>query len=141
MGYRSDVAMIIVGPADRLKALYTEFTLYWSGKTYGEGFADGHLPIDLSFVQFKFDAKTPHIQMHGEGWKWYDSYLDVQAVEWLWQRAEQISAEEEDVPIGGRFVRTGEDVDDTDVRHFGRDVYDLYEYVDLVHTVRVSFPE
>ena len=52
-----------------------------------------------------------------DDWKWYDSFPSVQAFEELWERLQELS--NQDVPISGRFVRSGEDLEDNEENDFG----------------------
>lgn len=52
-----------------------------------------------------------------DDWKWYDSFPSVQAFNVLWRQMEGLS--NQDVPISGRFVRMGEDMDDNEENDFG----------------------
>ena len=50
-----------------------------------------------------------------EGTKWYDGFEDVQGIEHMLNLADKFDAER-DMPIAYRFVRLGEDEDDTETR-------------------------
>lgn len=111
MGYRSDVTMVLKGPAlKEVFALMDAAGLYladhWDDEEYG-----------ISGDTFLF---------HVTDVKWYtmSNFADVEMIERMWEFAVQISdeAEKEDPgnwrypPLDGRFVRLGENSDDEEVR-------------------------
>jgi len=94
---------------------------------------DEHTNTALSEVEYKYGAH-PIITFNQEGWKWYDSYPEVQAHHALMREAEKLFGAE------WRFVRVGEDVNDVEVLESDTTVCELYEYVDPVNSIRVDFP-
>ena len=76
------------------------------------------------------------------GTKWYDSYEDVQGLEYMLTLADQFH-EERDMPIAHRFIRTGEELDDIEVRedHGGDDgnlIEKLWDGMQLSRSVEVT---
>ena len=77
-----------------------------------------------------------------EDTKWYDGYEDVQGIEYMLTLADQFH-EERDMPIAHRFIRTGEEIDDIEVReeHGGDDgglIEKLWDGMQLSRSVEVT---
>lgn len=124
MGYRSDVAYII--QFDTIKHRDNFVTLMHAKNEEPTNTA-------LTEVQYKYGAH-PIITFYQEGWKWYDSYPEVQAHHALMRDAEELFGAE------WRFVRVGEDVNDVETLQSIDNIYDLWEFVDPVTSIRVGFP-
>ena len=124
MGYRSDVAYVI--QFDTIEHRDNFVTLMHAKNEEPTNTA-------LTEVQYKYGAH-PIITFYAEGWKWYDSYPEVQAHHALMRDAEELFGAE------WRFVRTGEDANDVEVLESDTTEYELYEYVDPVQSIRVDFP-
>ncbi len=105
MGYRSEVAMLIVGSG--VPALIANARL--------TGFGKDAKVVDECIGELRI--WPDRIELYADGWEWYDSYQDVQWFESLWSEAEALG--QTGVDISGRFVRIGEDANDIDERAFG----------------------
>lgn len=124
MGYRSDIAYII--HFDTIEHRDNFVTLMHAKN-------DPHTNVALSEVAYKYGSH-PIITFNQEGWKWYESYPEVQAHHALMRDAEKLFGAE------WRFVRVGEDVNDVETLQSTDNNYDLWEYVDPVNSIRVDFP-
>lgn len=124
MGYRSDVAYII--KFDTIEHRDNFITLMHAKN-------DPHTNTALTEVQYKYSTQEI-ITFYQEGWKWYESYPEVQAHHALMRDAEELFGAE------WRFVRVGEDVNDIETLQSSENNYDLWEYVDPVQSIRADFP-
>jgi hypothetical protein len=132
MGYRSDIQMVIIGPEPIIVGKWAEFILTnpWTG--------EGKDPLsntdDLTITR---DDVCATICLYGSGWKWYDSYPDVQRFEAIWELYKELYDETEGVEPGrlcGAFVRIGENDDDTETRYFGDEGYELIQVSRAIHS-------
>ena len=74
-----------------------------------------------------WEVKEDNILLYSaEDVKWYDNYEDVQGIEYMLTLADQFR-EERDMPVAHRFIRTGEELNDIEIRDDGRDDGDLIE--------------
>lgn len=118
MGYRSEVRSAIYGSNDKIQALK---------QTPEFAAVAGH--FDSYITEHKLNDTTSAIMLHGDGFKWYDSYLDVQA----WHTLLDLAREQK---LSGEFVRVGEEASDVEVDNFGDDC-DYYIYP--VQSIECSF--
>lgn len=124
MGYRSDLAYVI--HFDTVENRDNFITLMHAKN-------ETHTNTALSEVEYKYSAH-PIITFYQEGWKWYESYPEVRAHHALLRDAEKLFGAE------WRFVRVGEDVNDSETLQSSENNYDLWEYVGPVQSIRVDFP-
>ena len=60
--------------------------------------------------------------LHGDDWKWYPDYPDVQAWDEMWNAMQDIEG------ISGYFCRVGEEMNDVETDEFGDDpCYDYFQ--------------
>ena len=126
MGYYSDVAYVAVGKKDDMLAAIAAWRLSDPDKA----------AIQLDEVDI-----VPHgdehllVSFYADNIKWYDSFNTVQAHELFLSSLES-------KPIAARFVRIGEDEDDTETRSYGDgcDGFDdLYDYIYPVRSICIDF--
>lgn len=125
MGYRSDIQMVIIGPEPIIVGKWAEFIL--TNPWTGEGKDPLANTADLTITK---DDESAAICLCGSGWKWYDSYPDVQRFEKVWDTYKELHDETEGIEPGrlsGAFVRIGENDDDTETRYFGNEGYGLIQ--------------
>lgn len=123
MGYRSDVAYIIMFETIEQRDTYANSIL-------ARGPDD---ELHMALLECDYERKDlPAITFHATDVKWYESYSDVQAHRRLYRDASEV------IPTAEyRCVELGEDGNE--------EVYDssvsgdLYQYIDTVHELRVSF--
>ena len=119
MGYRSSGAIRIVGPKDRMLAELGALALL--GDEY----------IRDALKEFIVEADGENEAILGldfAGWKWYESYSDIQAFEKIWHLFESIEDDGQIQVFSGAFLRFGENDDDTEQRVFGDEGWGLIEY-------------
>ena len=134
MGYRSEVLMVLKGPAVKeIKVLMDtagiDLDEHWSQKFVDEG------EIVSSHEHFGYgkDRKGQlTFVFHADDVKWYESYPEVQAIEKVWEFAEMIAdrfgrsgCQPLDSELDGIFIRIGEDYEDVTVKAIGLDGYEL----------------
>lgn len=69
-----------------------------------------------------FGWKDGAFILHGNDWKWYPDYADVQAWEDMWNAMQDIEG------ISGYFCRVGEETNDVEQEEFGDDpCYDYFQ--------------
>jgi len=134
MGYRSEVMMMLKGPAVKeIKVLMDTagIDLY---EHWGQRFVDDDGEIVSSHEHFGYgkDRKGElTFVFHADDVKWYESYSEVQAIEKMWEFAEMIGDKESnkvsylDETIAGIFIRIGEDYEDVTVKAIGANGYEL----------------
>ena len=121
MGYRSDVAYVIkFENMDTLNAF--KVSTLFEDKDMREALADCETDEKRCFIRFSADSV-----------KWYESYPDVDSHERLMS-----AACEEPFNAGVRFVRIGEDYDDTEVRDKGNEMLDAWEYLSVHRSVEFN---
>lgn len=124
MGYRSQVAFIIkfnsIQDRDALWMLYANSN-------------DEAKQEIAKAVEHRY-AK-PFITYGHEDITWYEGYAFVDAVDsMLSDAAEMFNA-------SWRFVRIGEDIDDTVETEGGDAAHDLWDYLNVVRYAKVNFPD
>lgn len=123
MGYRSDVAYIIVGKDEDMIPFLIKMRLEAGPE---------HKALEECVVsQLKPDYM--YIGFRCEDVKWYDSYKDVAWHDTLWNTISDNELFE------GRFVRVGEDDDDLENKSFGNGDMDLWEYLSITRHLDVGF--
>lgn len=105
MGYRSDGKWIIKGAASDVIAALVDIRITLPPPP--------HTDVDISVFDTYQVNGTGYIMLSYEGWKWYDSYPDVQWFESVWARLR------ENDKLYGQRIRIGENGDDTDIDSFG----------------------
>ena len=113
MGYRSQVAMLITTD-DRSERKIEELMIHlklsqvslrsWTDQPTG-------LLSDRPFIGWNYHT----LAFRADDVKWYPTYPDVQAIEKVWEIAQQV------VGLSGVFMRVGENTDDTIEFNFGQD--------------------
>ena len=111
MGYRSQVSMALVGPAELMINALITFRLE----------QPGHYPNLCKEFQYLIEDAKLRILLQGENWKWYEGYEDVDASMTLFRFFES----QEHDQINGAFARIGEDDCDIETSYFGDDPHDL----------------
>ena len=100
MGYRSDLTAVFYAPKEHAPVL----KLYVD-ENFPEALKSDLEPIDNGRYQgYKFE---------GRGWKWYDSYPEVQEFQKFVANYLEL-AEQEEIRWAYEFVRVGEDTDDVE---------------------------
>jgi hypothetical protein len=130
MGYRSDVYIAVAfANADDLKEVVAVYTI--------------DPRVQKHNLLQEWDVREDNIlYYHGDDVKWYDDYEDVQGVEHMLHLADKFH-EERDMPVAYRFIRIGEDENDTKTRaEHGGDGGELMEMLwsrmQLGRTVEVT---
>lgn len=124
MGYRSEVTMVIQGPAlKEVMALMDAAGLYiddqWDESEYG------------------FDDDTFIFQTTDVKWYTMSNFAEVDMIERMWKFARDIAEERPD-QIDGRFMRLGESEDDVEDKFFGNDPWELGRLIRQVDTPYTS---
>jgi len=124
MGYRSEV---YIGVAFQSEADLKEVLAVYA--------------IDSRVQQYNivpdWEVKEDNILFYScEDIKWYDSYAEVQGYEYLLTLADKFN-EERGMAIEYRFIRLGEDHDDTEIREECTDGK-LWEAMQVVRTVEIN---
>ncbi len=122
MGYRSDVAIAITGDKEVIDAIVAKMKLT--------------MPEILTLDCWHFDFEDERIVFTANDVKWYDGYEDVskiitwhKEVEKMYDES-QFSTTDPVDPMStlcGKFVRVGENMDDTVEEYFGNDYLDFPE--------------
>ena len=130
MGYRSDVYIAVAfANADDLKEVVAVYTI--------------DPRVQKHNLLKDWDVREDNIlYYHGDYVKWYDDFEDVQGVEHMLHLADKFH-EERDMPVAYRFIRIGEDDNDTETReeHGGDDgslMEMLWDRMQMVRTVEVT---
>lgn len=121
MGYRSDVAICIYGPKDKMTALVAAARI-------------GGVMPDNDFgglYMFDYDDSKHMIHAYYEEVKWYDGYDDVD----IWTEFLAKAAEFDD--LSTEFVRIGENADDIEMERQG----DCQWYLSTNRSVHIDLPE
>lgn len=124
MGYRSEVTMVIQGPAlKEVMALMDAAGLYlddqWDESEYG------------------FDDDTFIFQATDVKWYTMSNFAEVDMIERMWKFASDIAEERPD-QIDGRFMRLGESEDDVEDKWFGNEPWELGRLIRQVDTPYTS---
>ncbi len=119
MGYRSDVAIRIIGPRDRMLAELSGLLLV--GDHYMREALD-------EFTVMPLHTDEAVLALNYESWKWYSGYEDVQAFEKIWSHFHEIVDDEGNGIFCGAFLRIGENDDDVEQRSFGEGSWDLIRF-------------
>lgn len=121
MGYRSDVAICIYGPKDKMTALVAAARI------------QGCMPEtnDSGLHMFDYDDSKHMIHAFYEEVKWYDGYEDVDT----WHEFLGQAAEFDD--LSTEFIRIGENYDDIEANRHGEHQY----FLGANRSVRVELPE
>lgn len=126
MGYRSDVDALIYGPADKMLTFVTAWKLTHDGKLPIQD--DGALAATRTKMAYE---DWVILSMHGEGWKWYESYDDVgQWMEFMRSAPEH--------RLNYEFVRIGEEDNDIEREEGGED---LQWWLSTSRSILVDAPE
>jgi len=124
MGYRSDVAICIYGPKDKMTALVAAARIQGC-------MPDSDLPYSNGFHVFDLEDRKLMIHAYYEGVKWYDGYPEVDT----WHEFLGQAAEFDD--LSTEFIRMGENEDDIEMKRQG----DCQWYLGANRSVRVELPE
>jgi hypothetical protein len=121
MGYRSDVAICIYGPKDKMTALVAAARI------------QGVMPVNAfgGLHMFDYDDNKHMIHAYYEDVKWYDGYKDVDT----WHEFLGQAAEFDD--LSTEFLRIGEDVADIEANRHGECQF----FLGANRSVRVELPE
>lgn len=109
MGYRSEVASIIYGDADKVRALLAAARL--QGNEALKELED--------YIEIKTNEHRLEVELKLEDVKWYADFPFVQG----WER---LCSEAESMGLQWEFMRSGEDSSDID--HFHSDNHDQYHF-------------
>lgn len=135
MGYRSQVRSMIYGDPDILQALITKHVL--TGSKLFDEFEGGLRRVRLTRTYY--DAETTTLQeriiealdLHGDGWKWYEGYEDVRA----WH---ELLLEAQEAGLCTEFVRAGEEAGDIETDYSVEDGGDFYLGVSVSLTTELE---
>lgn len=108
MGYRSQVRSVIYGPKDKMLAFITEQTLIDNSIVFNDFKANltyYEAQINIYTEEATKDMIVHVLDLYGDGWKWYESYPEVDA----WHKLLADAAEAE---LWTEFTRIGENEDD-----------------------------
>lgn len=120
MGYRSDVAIAITGDKEVIGAIVAKMKLT--------------MPEILTMDYWHFDFEDERIVFTANDVKWYDGYEDVDMII-TWHKEvekmydEALSNDDPMATLCGKFVRVGENMDDTVEEYFGNDYLDFPEVI------------
>lgn len=132
MGYRSRGEIRIVGPKDAIMGALAKLVLaYKDQKELQDALAE------YKIVQYPNDPKRVILGLSYEGWTWYPSYPDVQAMEAIWSACDEI----DDENVSGAFVRLGERDDDIEKRYIGDNGWDLVEVEISISAIDMNGPD
>jgi hypothetical protein len=121
MGYRSDVAIAITGDKEVIDAIVAKMKLT--------------MPDILSNDYWHFDFEDERIVFTANDTKWYDGYEDVDKINAWYKEIEELynnahpSTADPMATLCGKFVRVGENMDDTVEEYFGNDYIDFPEVI------------
>jgi hypothetical protein len=125
MGYRSQVAGII--SVDKVRKEDDKGSHYWDYDRAKFKEMIGFIKLTKFYELWSsesdnaFGWKDGAFILHGDDWKWYPDYPDVQAWDELWKNMQEIEG------ISGYFCRVGEENDDIEQEEFGDDpCYDYF---------------
>lgn len=146
MGYRSEVMMMLKGPAIKeVKVLMDtagiDLNEHW-GETVIGGDERVKMPSCFGYGRDHNDQLT--FVFHIDDVKWYESFPEVQAIEKMWQFASMIAdrfgrsgCQPLDSELNGIFIRIGEEYEDVTVKAIGLDGYELaqvHRTIDFDHS-------
>lgn len=135
MGYRSDVAICIYGPKDKMIALVAAARIQgcmpvnaFSGYTNvpGSFTLEGRAGLHM----FDYDDNKRMIHAYYEEVKWYDGYEDVDT--WTEFLRKAAAAE-----LSTEFIRIGENYEDIDAEQYGECQY----YLGVHRSMQIDIPE
>ena len=147
MGYRSDVAYIVAFHSeDKPEVAHVEYLKFkaWvnsyvvthnsDSKLNPETTVSAEMFTDNKWCTFEWHDEDNMLSFYVSGYKWYDSYPEVQ-----WHQ--ELLNEAISTNTGAyRFARIGEDCSDVEVKEEGDYKLDLYEYVDVCRELRFDPP-
>lgn len=109
MGYRSNGLWLITGSVEEVTAALVAMRMNVPKP-------NGAQPDWPEFETYKDDDDgNGYIKLQYSGWKWYESYPDIQWLEQCWEFLSEVTG------LSGKRVRVGEDDDDIDIAEFGED--------------------
>lgn len=118
MGYRSDIAYKIkFGKKEDFWGFVAEAKLDPETSSCFDEHEDWNDAFEVDEIGYE-------IRFLAEGWKWYDEYPEVKALEALWEKARK-RCDEDDVEVDGALCRVGEEMEDMVEEYFGTDPYDM----------------
>ena len=126
MGYRSDVKFVVAFPSETLRdevlAIYSmhpkvqeldlasQWVKYEETDTYYRGDRFKH-----SSEKEKFNLTAYVLMYDDEHVKWYPDYIDVQAVEHMFEVIKMRAEKDDEFPFAWKRIRVGEEVGDIEV--------------------------
>lgn len=144
MGYRSDVRVAVSFDNEHTrKEVMAVYSMHPSVQEHNIA-KDWHVHDgEMSFWRDNTGGSMPvYTLMYSADYvKWYDTYEDVQAVEFMHQICAKFDAEREAFSYAYKFIRVGEEIEDIEIRsdHGNDDVSsDLDEYLSDMLGVRVE---
>lgn len=108
MGYRSDV-MCIMYAADAFG--HTDK----GGMAFVKAWLKNRLANDEHEMLERFDFQDDMVVFEAQGWKWYESYSDIQRLDKLFADFRML-CDESDNTYHIEFIRIGENIDDIEIR-------------------------
>ena len=123
MGYRSDVAICIYGPKDKMTALVAAARIQGC-------MPDSDLPYSNGFHVFDLEDSKLMIHAYYEGVKWYDGYPEVDT--WTEFLKKATGSE-----LSTEFIRIGENYEDIDAEQYGECQY----YLGVHRSMQIDIPE
>lgn len=121
MGYRSDVEFYIEG--EGTAALYSAYLMECQEDPE---FCEWAFNGDKSGEGFWFVPHHDRIRFRYSSIKWYTDAPDIQRIYSIFEKAQKMYDENNDLPLFGEFVRIGEELDDIDEERFGDHDWKLY---------------
>ena len=127
MGYRSDGTIVVA--FESLQDMYEVLAVYRLDprvqklNPFQRDIDDDDERGNWTFHDWHLDEHTKCVIMRLDfyGWKYYREYEDIQAYEHLVAVCKQFANEREDFSYAYRFVRGGEEDDDTEEECYGSD--------------------
>lgn len=124
--------MVFAGEKERVPAIVADLKLR----------GDKYMHEALDEMVLWENGTEAYFALEFSGWKWYESYPDIQAFEVIWSTFREAYESGEDKPkIDGAFIRIGEDDDDVERRYFGDDPYDLVKSCVTIEGVSIPSKE
>lgn len=105
MGYRSDVAFEINGPAEVILTGLANIRLATEPEVWS----------NTKNFSYKLKGDRISLLFNGGHWKWYEDYPVVQFFNGVFQYFEDLDQDD----VWGYFLRVGEESDDVEEKHFG----------------------
>ncbi len=123
MGYYSQVGYVIQGKKEEMIPIIMTYRLTYKAPKLAKQALDE--------CTFDLTDNLLTIKFYTDSAKWYEGYEDVENHNALFEAFRE-AAETDGSEVNGRFVRIGEDDDDTKTNSYGSEPYDLVRPVHLI---------